>query len=252
MNSSSHLYTVSGNHYPVSAVEWNSNGSLLVSASLNDSDLIIWDIDYGRNTPLKRVGHPCSLIKWSPDGSKLFSSTVGGVFRVWYTEKWTPERWSVKGGAIQSVAWSPCGLHLLFVTTEDQLIYALRFANEQLFNSAAVPKQALPVADLLDDCSNGSGGGSGGVNGQTRRPQALAWDPSGKFLAVSYKDATMITMFRTSTNNTNLSLSLSGEVNSLAPDEFPSQICFQLNKLQDHEAVLTIGWSTGRIQYFPI
>lgn len=213
-----------------------------MSASLNDSDLIIWDIDYGRNTPLKRVGHPCSLIKWSPDGSKLFSSTVGGVFRVWYTEKWTPERWSVKCGTIQSVAWSPCGLHLLFVTTEDHFIYALKFANEQLFNSAAIPKQALPVAELLDESGSG----------QIRRPQALSWDPSGKFLAVSYKDSGVITLFRTSANNTNLSLSPSGTVQGLAPDEFPSQICFQLNKLRNHEAVLTIGWNTGRIQYYPI
>lgn len=230
-------------------MEWNSSGSLLVSASLNDSDLIIWDVDYGRNTPLKRVGHPCSLIKWSPDNSKLFSSTVGGVFRVWYTEKWTPERWSVKCGTIQSVAWSPCGLHLLFVTTDDQYIYAMKFANEELFNNAAVPKQALPVVDLmtvnLDDSTSER-------SVQTRRPQALAWDPSGRFLAVSYKDLSVITLFRTAANNTNLNLSPSGTVSGQSPDEFPSQICFQLNTLRDHEAVLTIGWSTGRIQYFPI
>lgn len=249
---SSIVYTVlllsSGNHYPVSAVEWNKNGSLLVSASLNDSDLIVWDVDYGRNTPLKRVGHPCSLIKWSPDNSKLFSATVGGVFRVWYTEKWTPERWSVKCGTIQSVAWSPCGLHLLFVTTEDQIIYALKFANEQLFNSAAVPKQALPVVDLVENADDSGGDRSA----QSRRPQALAWDPSGRFLAVSYKDANVISLFRTATSNTNLNLSPSGQVVGQVADEFPSQICFQLNKLRDHEAVLTIGWSTGRIQYYPI
>lgn len=238
----------SGNHYPVSSVEWNSNGSLLVSASLNDSDLIVWDVDYGRNTPLKRVGHPCALIKWSPDNSKLFSSTVGGVFRVWYTDKWTPERWSVKCGTIQSVAWSPCGLHLLFVTTEDQFIYALKFANEQLFNTAAVPKQALPVVDLASSFDDSDADRLG----QMRRPQSLAWDPTGKFLAVSYKDSSVISLFRTATSSANLSLSPSGSVVGASADEFPSQICFQLNKLRDHEAVLTIGWSTGRIQYYPI
>lgn len=231
----------------MSSVEWNSDGSLLVSASLNDSDVIIWDVDYGRNTPLKRVGHPCSLIKWSPDNSKLFSATSGGVFRVWYTEKWTPERWSVKSGTIQSAAWSPCGLHLLFITTDDHLIYALKFANEQLFNSTAIPKQALPVADLtnLDDSGRDH-------SAQNRRPQTLAWDPSGRFLAVSYKDVNFITLFRTSASNTNLNLSPAGTIEGQTPEEFPSQICFQLNKLRDHEAVLTIGWSTGRIQYHPI
>lgn len=257
------------NHYPVSAVDWNSNGcecsgqfiltivdsnkmifastALLVSASLNDSDLIVWDIDYGRHTALKRVGHPCALIKWSPDDLMLLSSTVGGVFRVWTTDKWTPERWTVKSGSIQSVAWSPCGLHLLFVTTEDQFIYALKFANEQLFNSAAVPKQALPVADLnnLDDSDTRDR-----TTPQIRRPQALAWD--GKYLAVSYKDASDITIFRASANYTNLSLSPFGTVTGTSPDEFPTQICFQLNKLRNHEAMLTIGWSSGRIQYYPV
>ena len=232
----------------MSAVEWNSDGSRLVSASFNDSDLLVWDVDYGRSTPLKRVGHPCSLLKWSPDNTKLFSSTVGGVFRVWYTEKWTPERWSVKSGTIQSAAWSPCGLHLLFVTTEDQFIYALKFASDQLFNNAAVPKQALPIVDLnsnLDESGNDR-------SGHSRRPQALAWDPTGKFLAVSYKDVSVVSIFRTAASITNLNLSPSGTITGQSDDEFPSQICFQLNKLRDHEAVLTIAWSTGRIQYYPI
>lgn len=198
---------------------------------------------------MRRVGHPCSLVKWSPDDSKLFSATVGGVFRVWDTKQWTPERWCVKSGTVQSAAWSPCGLHLLFVTTEDQFIYALKFANEQLFNSAAVPKQALPVADLNnwnDDSSDRD------TPAQTRRPQSLAWDPTGKFLAVSFKDTPDIAIFRSSANYTNLNLSPSATVNGTSPEEFPTQICFQPKPSAGQEALLTIGWSSGRIQYYPM
>lgn len=119
---------------------------------------MIWDVDYGRNIPLKRVGHPCSLVKWSPDDSKLFSATVGGVFRVWDTENWTPERWTVKGGTIQSVAWSPCSKHLLFVTTEDQLIYALKFASEELFTSTEdqiiIPGVINTISFQVPQCQN--------------------------------------------------------------------------------------------------
>lgn len=83
------------------------------------------------------------------------------------------------------------------------------------------------------------------------RPQALAWDPTGKYLAVSYKDNEAITVFRTAANTANLTISLATTVKGDS-GEFPTQICFQLNKLVNHEAVLTIGWSTGRIQYYPL
>lgn len=65
----------------------------------------------------------------------MFTSTVGCVFRVWSTDDWTPERWTVPFGAIQSAAWSPCGGYLLFVTTDEPYIYSLCFADEQLFAS---------------------------------------------------------------------------------------------------------------------
>lgn len=109
--------------------------ALLVTASVNDSNLILWDVDSGRNTALKRIGYPCSLVKWSPDGSLLFSATVGSAFHVWSTEKWVPEQWNLGvGGSIQSAVWSPCGSHALIITTEDQYLYSLKFTEAQLCN----------------------------------------------------------------------------------------------------------------------
>lgn len=207
----------------------------------------MWDIDYGRHTAVRRVGHPCSFTRWSPDDSKLFCATAGDVFRVWDTHRWTPERWCVKtGGTVQSAAWSPCGLHLLFVTSEDQLVYALKFADEQLFSSAAVPKQALPVADLAE-------AEAGATPQQGRRPHELVWDARGRFLAVSYKDANLVSLFRTRIGGSHsLSLSAAGSVASAVPEEVPTQICFQPRVSAGTEAVLTIGWSSGRIQYKPL
>lgn len=126
-------YSHSTNHHPISALEWNRNGSLLVSVSLSDSNAMIWDVDTNRNIPLKRIGMPCALAKWSPNNQRLFTSTVGGVFRVWQTNKWTPERWTIPAGSIQSAAWSPCSNHLLFITTNDSILYNLCFMEEQLY-----------------------------------------------------------------------------------------------------------------------
>lgn len=127
------LFLFSTNHHPISSLEWNRNGSLLVSVSLSDPNAILWDVDSNRNVPLKRIGMPCALAKWSPNNQRLFTSTVGSVFRVWQTNKWTPERWIVPSGSIQSAAWSPCSNHLLFVTTNDTILYSLCFMEEQLY-----------------------------------------------------------------------------------------------------------------------
>lgn len=125
----------SGKHFPITSLEWSPNGSVLATASINDSDILIWNVDENRNTPLKRVGPPCTLLKWSSDGFRLLSTTVGNVFRVWNTNTWTPDRWTVPNGAVQSAAWSPRGDCLLFVTTDESVLYSLPFVEEQLFTS---------------------------------------------------------------------------------------------------------------------
>lgn len=129
------LSNCSPNHTPVTSVDWSPNGCLLVTASINDSNIVIWDVDQNRSTPLRRLGAPCTQVKWSPDGCRLFSATMGSVFRVWNANKWTPERWTVGVGTIQSLTWSPCGSQMVFVTTEEPCLYALHFIEEQVFSS---------------------------------------------------------------------------------------------------------------------
>ncbi|GAB0091399.1 Aladin [Sergentomyia squamirostris] len=234
----------SPNHTPVTSVDWSPNGCLLVTASMNDSSIIIWDVDQNRNTPLRRLGAPCTRVQWSPDGCRLFSATMGNVFRVWDANKWTPERWTVGVGTIQSLAWSPCGRQLIFVTTEETILYSMHFVEEQVFNSTSIPKQALPVADLSKTSVGGVEVGG--------RPQQVAWCPSGEHLAVSFRDTSVISIFSTSITHHNFNISPSCFLNGL-PGEYPTYICFQekLKRVDNTKSVLTIGWSSGRIQYFP-
>lgn len=87
------------------------------------------------------------------------------------------------------------------------------------------------------------------------QPQSLAWDSRGQHLAVSFKDSHAIALFLTSVNKNMI---------SIAPDcflvgngsTFPSYICFQemYGRVDAHDvphSVLTIGWSSGVVQYFP-
>ncbi|XP_055840899.1 aladin [Episyrphus balteatus] len=231
------------NHSPITSVQWNLDGTLLATSSIGDTDVVIWNVDKSNSSTLKRVGPPCSILKWSPDGSCLFSATVGNVFRVWSAEKhWEPERWTVANGYIQSACWSPCSSFLLFVTSDESTLYRLQFFEEQLFATSNLPKQALPIADLTKFTI-----GHREVGGQ---PQSLAWDPNGHFLAITFKDSPCIAIFSTCISKHNLSISPSCFLTGIGT-EYPSFICFQSKNRKNSDSVLTIGWSSGRIQYFP-
>uniref|UniRef100_A0A1A9VIK2 EIF2A domain-containing protein n=1 Tax=Glossina austeni TaxID=7395 RepID=A0A1A9VIK2_GLOAU len=232
------------NHYPITSVQWSTDGNLLASASIGNTDIILWHIDKMESIALKRVGPRCSLLKWSPDGSCLFSATVDNVFRVWYTEsKWQPERWTVSKGHIQSACWSPCADFLLFVTSEESILYRLQLAEEQLFKSDCEQKEALPLIDLRKIVV-----GERELGGKA---QALAWDPKGLFLAITFQDTDCIAIFSTTIQKYGLTVSPSSFLTG-AGKEYPSYICFQSENRINSNTVLTVGWSSGRIQFVPL
>lgn len=112
------------------------------------------------------------------------------------------------------------------------------------FNIAeAVPKQALSIADLnkIQIDQNTVGG----------RPQNICWSPNGKYVAIMFKDSSSIAIFATAINRHSLNISPSFFISGLTHDEHPSFICFQQKYSNRPETVLTIAWSTGRVQYFP-
>jgi aladin len=133
-----------GNHFPVTSLEWNANGSLLATASMKDSSVLIWNVDKNSCVPLRRTSPPCLHLQWSMNNAFLFTSSVGNVFRVWNCETWKSDRWTIASGHIQSFQWSPCARFLLFVTSDDTILYSLGFADELLFNEnhqQAIPQQ---------------------------------------------------------------------------------------------------------------
>lgn len=83
-------------------------------------------------------------------------------------------------------------------------------------------------------------------------PKSIVWDPTGKFLAVMFKSTPSIAIFATSINRNVLNISPNFYISGDDPDEYPSFICFREVYANFNDIVLTIGWSTGRVQYFPM
>lgn len=235
------------NHFPVTSLEFNHNGTLLATASINDSSILIWDIDKNVSVPLRRTSIPYLSLQWSLDGAFMFTSTVGNIFRIWDTQTWKSERWTIANGNIQSFQWSPCSRFLLFVTSEDPILYSLGFADEPLFNNSETrkaqhPQRALPIADLSKVAYDHSE--AGGL------AQQIAWN--GKYLAISFKDTNSIAVFQTSIRQHQLHILPMFFIAGIGI-EFPTFITFQPNykSASTLQNVLTIAWSCGRIQFFP-
>ncbi|EDW26966.1 GL16498 [Drosophila persimilis] len=231
---------------PITSMQWNKLGNLLATASIGDRSIIIWQPDSGLMEPLKRLGPPGSLLKWSPGNDWLFAGTVDRVFRVWNCHNhWTTERWTCgNGGHVQTACWSPCGRFLLFVSTTEPILYRLQFVQQTLLKSTKDEKEVLPIADLNACSADENRSLIGGP------VQQLAWDPRGNYLVITFKSTNHIAVFRTFITKYDLQISpayyLSGEIAA----EHPSFVCFQPLYKEDERSIVTIAWSSGRIQYY--
>lgn len=113
------------------------------------------------------------------------------------------------------------------------------------YTATSAPKQSFPIADFSKaNCGPNEVGGI---------PQSVCWDPFGKYIAVLFKDSPNVALFSTTIDRITVNISpaffVSGNRNV---NEHASFICFQPNHEKTAQVILTIGWSSGRIQYVPI
>ncbi|CAH1117706.1 unnamed protein product [Phaedon cochleariae] len=231
------------NHRAVMSIAWSAGGDKLVSVAACDKTIYVWDVELDKTCSLKRPGGSGNiLVKWSPTGEKLFSCTNGLVFRVWDCRNWECERWSVLNGRIQAACWSNCGSTLLFASNNEPIIYGVIIKNDLVFtsDSDSSSTQAMPMFDVSKVDIDGVI-----VGGLV---QCMESDPKGKRLAVLFQDTNCVAIFNI-VRQPGLQLIPSSLVMGLA-EEKPSAISF----IQNFEAgtCLTVGWSSGRIQYYPI
>ncbi|XP_076270083.1 aladin-like [Rhynchophorus ferrugineus] len=230
-------------HRPVMSIAWSPKGDKLVSVAACDNTILVWDPELNRTSSLKRPGgFGQVLVKWSPTGEKLFTCSDGLVFRVWDYRNWECERWTVLSGRVQTACWSNCGTTLLFATSTEPIIYGVIVKNDLVFatDTESSSNQALPMFDVSKiDCGGAMIGGL---------IQTMETDPKGKHLAVIYQDTNAITVFSI-VRQPGLKLIPSALITGLE-EERPSTVSFQQNF--EAGACLSIGWSSGRIQYYPI
>ncbi|VVD02047.1 aladin-like [Leptidea sinapis] len=226
-------------HSPVTDVSWSPNGDLLVSCCGADTSMLVWDVSMEVAVPLRRVaGGGIVFARWSLDASKIFAATSSLIFRVWDTITWTPERWCAQGCRVVAACWGPKDI-VLFAAKGEPIVYALR--NTGLLNGAKDSK-AQPVLDvtkvqLSEQCIGGP-------------ILDMCWDPTGKYLALMFEESYIIAVFCTTYMMMQLNVFPCCLVQPQDDCEMPSTMAFQQNFTDG--ACLTIAWSTGRVQHFPI
>ncbi|XP_017763140.1 PREDICTED: aladin-like [Eufriesea mexicana] len=246
------------NHAPVTSVTWHPQGDLLVSCSPADTRMIIWDTSRKEGVPLRRVGGDgLCFIRWSSCGSRLFSASCRNIFRVWNTgvaTTWHADKWTVPNGRVAVACFGP-NLTLLFASNEDPATIFSLPLQENIFNikkpSLDDAKMAIPLIDLarVNFASDGDYVTVGG------RVIAMEWDPTGRYLAILFQDSPCIALIKTKLGN--LSLVIEVKPSCLIkgfPGEVPNCMNFyqKCKAGQNNIVCLTIAWSSGRIQHFPI
>ena len=168
---------------------------------------------------------------------KLFTATPGSTFRVWSTDTWSCDRWTVGGGRgrVSAAAWSPDSSHLIFATTEEAVLYCVSFLGEG--------EAAIPVMDLTKVALE-NGDIAGGL------VQDIQWDPTGHRVAISFKDTPYICLLRSKPGPMVGRLSPVGWVVG-KNGEIPSCMEFQQSPVECG-AVLTVAWEDGRVQHIPM
>ncbi|VEN34662.1 unnamed protein product [Callosobruchus maculatus] len=231
-------------HRPVISLAWSPRGDKLVTAAACDNTILVWDVELDQTSSLKRSGGSGNiLVKWSPTGERLFSCSNTLVFRIWNCHTWDCERWTLPSmGRVQSACWAADGSALLFAAAGDTVLYGavLDRDNAFVFDAESLEKQACPLFDLT--CVDLEGIPFGGP---VRQIEA---DPKGRHAAVLFQDTDCVAVFGV-VKRPQLALIPSSLVMGLA-EEKPTTISF----IQDFGAgsCLTIGWSSGRMQYYPI
>ncbi len=177
----------------VDAVAWSPDNQQLVSADA-DYQVRVWNVQTGQLAQAL-VGHTNLVysVSGSPDGSKIASGGVDGTVRIWNASNGTLlQIWSNPSlQPVYAVSWSPDGTLLAIGSDRIRIVTASSLQVRQDF---AVPagygntlfwspdsKYLLFNNPVVVDVSTGQSIGITPCDG----PQASAWSPDGRWIAVA-------------------------------------------------------------------
>ncbi|XP_017075017.2 aladin [Drosophila eugracilis] len=238
-------------HNYVTSIQWNEDGTILISAALGTSHIILWEPDCQQKITLIPAPDSLSsfsLLRYSPNFQILFcaSCEAGASLCQLNRSKWMSEQ-ILMHNHIQAAIWTTCSTFLLFVQEGSTRIYSCTDDAEAGVFLHPKPLWSVELVADLEEVTTCSG-----HKRCCGQPQAFAMDPLGVYMAIIFKKQSFILLCY-------LVDSKLGSVR-LIPIEFiecdaegeqyPTCIGFKVSDLEIRW--LMIAWSTGYIQRFAI
>ncbi|XP_050692794.1 aladin-like [Eriocheir sinensis] len=228
---------------PVAALTWHPKGNLLACVGGGGSRVVVWDVwrEVAVVVHGGGAGGAATQVLWSPDGSRLLVTYAGKTMRIFETQRWTYEQWSLES-PVQSAVWSGQGHVLLFVTQADPTLYCLTFVPGEGVGGTQVAAQVADLTQIIVTCKDGEEMSVGGAVRQ------LAWDPRSERLAVVFRDTECVALLHTHPYPS-LHLAPGGFIRGEA-FQVPVSVNFQQNLSTG--AVLSVVWTSGQVSHIPM
>ncbi|XP_017042782.1 aladin [Drosophila ficusphila] len=238
-------------HTYVTCLQWNEDGTILLSAALGSSNIVMWEPDRREKIHLfpvfSRVSS-ISLLRFSPDFLFCASCEEGGVFCLMNRSKpWKSEE-VLQQGHIQTAVWTICSKYLLFAKEGDTQVYSL--TNDAEASIFLCPKLNWIQETLIDLHVVTTCSGQQRICGE---PQSFAMDPLGIYMAVLFKEQSfvLLCLLVNKRQGSLKILPIEFITCDAGGDQYPTCIGFGKSRKEDPEIrCLMIGWNMGHLQRY--
>ncbi|KAH8249112.1 hypothetical protein KR032_006041, partial [Drosophila birchii] len=246
-------------HTCVTSLQWNEDGTILVSASLGSQHIILWEPDYEQKMlliPDPGSRSSISLLRFSPDFKEILCASCNSGASICQLDRsmWRSLEQVQVQGRIQTAVWTTCSSHLLFVKESSTQLYSRTKEEEVLLLKRPKPSWRIEkVANLEQVCVSG-------VWRHCGEPLAIAMDPLGIYLAVIFKHQSFVLLCRLAAARrgplvtTPMKIIECDEEATTEDEVYPTCMTFAAAQGNGYEnkRFLVICWNTKHVQSYVI
>ncbi|KAH8329551.1 hypothetical protein KR074_012578, partial [Drosophila pseudoananassae] len=255
MRTCMHLLEDEGHVY-VTSLQWNEDGTTLVSSSLGTSHIIMWEPESRQK--LRLIPHPGNgssffLLKYTPNFMTLLCVQCDLGASLFVVDPSNSRRFQVLSkNRIQTAVWTSCCSYIVFAEKGSSILYTCKADAEMEVFLVPEPSWHLEmVADLMEITT---------FSGQKREggePHTIVMDPLGIYLAIIFKEQPFVLLNLLSSNRGSRLkvqplefICCEGEYPDYSEnDTFPVCMSFAKARLDDPDIRwLVIVWSSERVQ----
>jgi len=236
-------------HNYVTSLQWNEDGTILISAALGSSHIILWEPDCQqkiRLIPAPNSLSSFSLLRYSPDFQVLFcaSCDAGASLCQLNRSKWKSEQVLMRN-RIQTAVWTTCSSYLLFVREGSTRVYSCTNDGESTIFLRPKPQWRVELVVDLQEVTT--------CSGEQRccgEPHTFAMDPLGLYMAIIFKQQSFVLLCLLANFRLGSPRLLPLEFINCDADgeEYPTCMGFGISDPQTR--CLVICWNSGHIQRY--